>query len=207
MDIRDFSIGVCFNQKGIDKRLTGYLESLIFIKDFLKKNFPHLLNNLGKGIYNSVEFDNYRILTDYYYNGFTIEFIDSTKIDELQEKNMYLIFDKILYFLNDNIKGRINDYVKYLQLDFTFNQIVDDCIDLLKSCLSLKLNESVEDIKIALTSFIPHKTNIIMYKYPNDIYSILQYKVKQWIDVDGKDICNIRNHKDEILNYINSLIV
>ena len=80
MDIRDFSIGVCFNQKGIDKRLTGYLESLIFIKDFLKKNFPHLLNNLGKGIHNSVEFDNYRILADYYYYGFTIEFIDSTKI-------------------------------------------------------------------------------------------------------------------------------
>ena len=166
-----------------------------------------MLNNLGKSEYNSVEFDNYRIVIDCKYSCFIIEFINSNEIDELQEKTMYLIFDKILYFLNDNVKGRINDYVKYLQLHFLFNQITDNCIDFLKSITCLKLDKSVEDVKIALTSFIPHKTNIIMYKLPNEIYSILQYKVDQFIDVDGKDIHNIRNNKNEILKYINSLMV
>ena len=207
MKMKDFSIGVCFNQKGIDERLTSYLESLIIIKDFLKENFPNLLNNLGRGEYNSVEFDNYRIVINPKYFYFKIEFIKVNEVDELAEKNIYLIFDKILHLLNNKVKeGRINDYIDYLQLNFVFNQTTDNCIDLLKSITCLNLNENVKNISIALTSFIPHKTNITMYKLPNEIYSILQYNVKQFIDVDGKDISNIRNSKNEIINYINSLI-
>ena len=162
MNVADFSITIVFNHKGIEKRLASEIESLIFFKDFLKQNFPNLLNNLGRGKNNSIEFDNYRIGFSLDKQDITIGLIDCKKINTLQENNIYILLDKILNYLNGLVSGRINDYID-LRLNFVYQRTEDNVNDILNGMLNMG-NNKFSDIIIALTSFIPHKTQLVFYK-------------------------------------------
>ena len=132
--------------------------------------------------------------------------IDCKEINILQENNIYLLLDKILNYLNDVADGRINDYIEGLRLNFVYQRIENDANTVLNNMLHFGNNNEYSDIIIALTSFIPHKTQLVFYKKNDSIYSCLECKVEQLIDINGKDICDIKNNKDKIIKYINGLV-